>query len=109
MPEPEERREEDPADLAAIQRLTWDAVGVERAADGLSRAIEELTAMAPSVPRDAALAVARAARGRDESRGAHFRRDHPDSDPRRARRVAWIGPRAVAMTDAVPHLGRKAA
>lgn len=105
----EEPREEDPSDLAVIQRTTWDAVGVERSAEGLTRAIDQLSSLAPSVPRNAALAVARAARGRDESRGAHFRRDHPEKDARLARRIAWLGKHHFAVAEAVPRPGRKVA
>jgi L-aspartate oxidase len=75
----------------------WQGVGVERDADGIDSAIRELDALpAGTDPEtDNLLLVARlaaAAAGlRTESRGAHFRRDHPAPDPRQARRIAWVG------------------
>jgi L-aspartate oxidase len=81
---------------AAIQRTMWGDVGVERDADGLADARRTLAAIPPCADpeteslREIALATAVAAELRTESRGAHFRRDHPDADPAQARRVAWI-------------------
>jgi aspartate oxidase len=57
------------------------------------------------MPADAAsaglLEVARlvvaAAAAREESRGAHFRSDFPDSDPALARRTCWAGDTPAAM------------
>jgi L-aspartate oxidase len=75
----------------------WRGVGVERDADGIDAAIRELDALPRGTDpeTDNLLLVARlaaAAAGlRTESRGAHFRRDHPLPDPAQARRIAWVG------------------
>ena len=42
---------------------------------------------------------------RTESRGAHFRRDHPVPDPRQARRIAWVGGQPLTPS---PPLARRA-
>ena len=81
---------------AAIQRTMWGDVGVERDAEGLADARRALAAIPPCADpeteslREMALATAAAAELRAESRGAHFRRDHPEPDPAQARRVAWV-------------------
>ncbi|GAA4427543.1 L-aspartate oxidase [Georgenia halophila] len=71
--------------LAAVQAALRDGVGVERDADGLRAAVARLDRI--SLGRDAAAEraalarlVAIAADHRTESRGAHRRRDHPDTD-----------------------------
>ena len=77
-----------PGARAAIQAAMWRGVGVERDADGLAAAARDLAAVPEgSDPEtDNLLLVARlaaaAAALRTESRGAHFRRDHPLPDPR---------------------------
>src|SRR5262245_13171284 len=82
---------------AAVARAMWAGVGVERDARGLSEARRTLDALpAPADPEAANLLevarlAARAAQLRTESRGAHFRRDHPGADPRLAVRIAWAG------------------
>ena len=68
---------------AALQEAMWRGVGVERDADGLEDASEVLAALPDGTDpeTDNLLLVARlsaaAAALRTESRGAHFRRDHP--------------------------------
>src|SRR5205807_9590328 len=87
---------------AALQAAMWEGAGVERDGDGLAalrRILEEIPR--PADPESAnLLEVARltaaAAELRTESRGAHFRRDHPQADPAQVRRIAWAG--------GVPHL-----
>jgi L-aspartate oxidase len=80
----------DDAERAAadqLRRVMWQGVGLERSESGLARAESELAELAAS-PRSGELAnlltvarlVARAARLRTESRGAHFRTDFPFSD-----------------------------
>ncbi len=69
-------------DLDQLRGIMSKHVGVERDEAGLSVAIERLTALAPpDRPRPhaltAALAITIAARNRQESRGGHFRSDHP--------------------------------
>ena len=73
----------DPGARAALQAAMWRGVGVERDAEGLAAAAEALAAIRPGADAetDNLLLVARlaaeAATIRTESRGAHFRRDHP--------------------------------
>jgi len=102
---------------AAVAGAMWAGVGVERDAAGLSAARRTLDALpAPGDPEVASLLevarlAARAADMRTESRGAHFRRDHPGSDPRLALRVAWAGgePYLVPLDLPYVHLEREAA
>jgi L-aspartate oxidase len=75
----------------AVQSLMWDQVGIVRDAEGLSRAKAVLSAWEASLPaptdRDSqevtdlvlcARLVTEAALMREESRGAHYRRDFPE-------------------------------
>lgn len=91
----------------ALQTAMWRGVGVERDADGLARAARDLARIPDGAdhPTDNLLLVARlaAAAGtlRTESRGAHFRRDHPAADPRQARRIAWVGDEPLILPPAI--------
>ena len=92
---------------ARLRQLMWERVGLIRDGEGLRSAGEELEAMAErvwgvAVPGrreynlawqdwlnllsqvTAARVIARSALERGESRGAHYRRDHPGPDP------AWL-------------------
>lgn len=80
----------DPRLLAHLQDLMWAHVGIVRDEDGLARAERALAACLerldplPTPDRHlvtTALLVARAARWRRESRGAHYRQDAPHPDP----------------------------
>ncbi len=85
------------ADLTAkIRRLMWEKVGVVRDEAGLTFAVEELKRLAVRHPRAAGEArnllgigrlVAAAALERRESRGGHYRSDHPVPDPAWQRRL----------------------
>jgi L-aspartate oxidase len=111
--------EGDPAVRRALQAAMWSGVGVERDAEGLAAASAALAAIGEGAgaETDNLLAVARlaaeAAALRTESRGAHFRRDHPHPDPAWARRIAWVGGRPHILTptlaEPVPSLAMEAA
>ena len=75
-----------PFDRARLQAILWAGAGLHRDRAGLERAARELAAMgAPEPGEDANLLllgrlVVAAALSREESRGAHFRSDHPLPD-----------------------------
>lgn len=80
-----------PVDRHALQTLLWNAAGIERSAAGLSAAAAELDSWhsagdtVPALETANLLAIARvlvaAAVAREESRGAHFRNDFPETSP----------------------------
>ena len=85
----------EPPTREAVQRLMWEQVGIERDAEGLADAVERLAAFEAALPPTATLEdhelrsvvtcgrlAATAALLREESRGAHYRRDFPE--PREA-------------------------
>jgi L-aspartate oxidase len=94
------RREGEEAPVAAcrpdneLREVMSQKVGVVRDADGLAHALRRIVrlerASASAAERNvatAALLVAAAAWRRRESRGGHFRSDHPAADPAQARRT----------------------
>ncbi|MGD9573477.1 MAG: L-aspartate oxidase, partial [Thermoleophilia bacterium] len=107
-------RGDDGATRAALQDAMWRGVGVERDADGLATAARELAALPEGTDpaTDNLLMVGRlaaaAATLRTESRGAHFRGDHPVADPAQARRIAWVGGLPVALPPTPARPGRAA-
>jgi L-aspartate oxidase len=72
-----------------VRRVMWERVGIIRTRESLLRALDEFERIAQAQLSRAsrnfltvAQLVARAALWREESRGAHFRRDFPHSDDR---------------------------
>jgi L-aspartate oxidase len=79
-----------------IRRLMWEKVGLVRTGDGIHEALSRFDALAARYPAQGTPAgrlltvarlVATAALARPESRGAHFRADHPHPDPAWRRRI----------------------
>lgn len=100
----------DPEALQILRTLMWDHAGPVRDADGLTTALAGLEVLVPRLVGDPegrnlatiAEVILRAAQARTESRGAHHRRDHPETDPTQARptvlhghQAAHLGPRLV--------------
>ncbi|MEZ5410861.1 MAG: FAD-binding protein [Acidimicrobiales bacterium] len=100
--------------LERVRAALWDGAGVVRHRAGMEAALDTLSGLdgAAADPRArSALVVARlvlsAGLARTESRGAHFRSDHPAPDPAQAARRLVPQPPAPARvwhlaTDAVP-------
>jgi L-aspartate oxidase len=99
-----------PDAVRLLRTLMWDHAGPVRDAEGLTTALAALARLAPALVGDpdgrslatVAEVVLRTALARTESRGAHHRRDHPDSDPAQAhstlldgRSADRFGPRLV--------------
>jgi L-aspartate oxidase len=81
---------------AALRALMWEKAGLVRTGDGLRDALAGIDALSASIPPGAvetrslatvARLVATAALARPESRGAHFRADHPLPDAAWRRRI----------------------
>ncbi|MFN0027225.1 MAG: L-aspartate oxidase [Acidimicrobiales bacterium] len=110
----------DPAVLTRLRELLWRAAGVVREHDGLGKGLAELDALRPAAADGAAGPVARngvvvadailtAARRRTESRGAHFRSDHPHNDGAQASRtLIHPAPDPVAILALVDGMARLA-
>ncbi|BAU91539.1 L-aspartate oxidase [Methylorubrum populi] len=100
-----EIRTEDAAVLSGIRGIMERCVGVVRDEASLSRAVARLTDLSESGSDSAAtgLMIARAARARCESRGAHWRSDFPGQLPARHSVVtpaAADAPALQELTDA---------
>ncbi|GJD62471.1 L-aspartate oxidase [Methylobacterium frigidaeris] len=89
-----------PEALPEIRALMEAEVGLVRHAAGLADAVLRLAALARAVSAEAVagLLVAAAALGRCESRGAHWRADHPEQRPPRATEITLAQAFAVAET-----------
>ena len=82
-----------------LRRLMFERVGVVRDAVGLGRALDEIDHMQRAGTDDSARLnvarlIARAALDRPESRGSHFRTDHPHPSAAFARR-SFVTPAAA--------------
>jgi L-aspartate oxidase len=93
-----------------VRDAVWQGLGIVRDADRLSAAAARLDRLPQDdlgfrarTMRDVAAAAVRAARARTESRGAHWRADHPTADPAQARRRGWLGSEPFSLA---PNTGR---
>jgi L-aspartate oxidase len=90
------------ASLAVLQQLHWDKAGIVRDSEGLNQAAGILAAWQHALPRPTdqpsyelsnliltGRLLTEAACIREESRGAHFRSDFPDSLPRWQCHIVW--------------------
>lgn len=93
----------DVVDRVELQTMMWDAVGLARTAETLEAAREQCIAWRPARTEhrvfsdweDANLLqlariVSESALARDESRGAHYRLDHPEQNPNGNRPVTLV-------------------
>jgi len=91
-----------PPSLSALQQLHWDKVGIIRSKEGLTEAADTLAAWQKSLPQPTdrhsyelnnlvltGRLVTEAALLREESRGAHFRSDFPQSLPHWQRHIVF--------------------
>ncbi|WP_342163374.1 L-aspartate oxidase [Methylobacterium sp. SD21] len=88
------------SELAAIRAVMETKVGVVREEAGLSAAVAELSPLAETC--DAALVaslIASSALSRQESRGAHWRSDHPHQAPARHTETTSAGVAAPALAE----------
>lgn len=97
----------EPRSVASLRRVMTDHVGVIRDAAGLSRALADVARIEATAPPSetfsnmiaTATLITVAALRRRESRGGHFRTDHPGADPAQARRSRLTLGEALAVRD----------
>ncbi len=72
--------------LGEVQAVMWKAAGIVRNRDSLEHGLKVLTVLQQSYPLSPAICTSRlileSALSRQESRGAHFRSDFPNLDPK---------------------------
>jgi L-aspartate oxidase len=98
-----------PAMRRRLRALMSSHVGLERSEEGLAQALALLRKLKPKHKLadsavTAGLLIAAAARERRESRGSHFRVDHPDTDAHFARRTFLTLKDALAIAEAKSEL-----
>lgn len=97
----------DAAVVVQLRRVMTDHVGVLRDGAGLRRALDRIAALAATASASAALdnmlatatLITSAALLRRESRGGHFRTDHPCADPAQAQRSRLLLDQAESLRD----------
>jgi aspartate oxidase len=94
-----------------IRWLMWQEVGLVRTGAGLREGLDRLEALAARLPATptplgnlvlVARLVAAAALARPESRGAHYRADHPLADPAWRRRILLSPDHGRARLETTP-------
>jgi len=113
QPLPQHGAPEVPFSRTALQATLWAGAGLVRSEESLQHAARRLAAWRPARPEPVSVAdhedanlllagalLVDAALHRRESRGAHFRADHPEPDPTQAlRRLRRIPATAPALSE----------
>jgi L-aspartate oxidase len=94
-------------DRPALRKLMWNDAGLYRSATGLTEAVRlisgwradgtDVAAREDANLLDLARLVVKAALQREESRGAHFRSDFPETSEQFAHHVSWVRKVAVRV------------
>jgi L-aspartate oxidase len=109
----EQRTQSPPGLRDELRRRAWEGLGLERDASGLRSLIADLERLGHALPAspadrasaedrnlvDTARAMAVCALFREESRGAHFRTDFPQTDDARFLGHTWLDARGPHIVD----------